>query len=202
MSQSENRDNRLAQVSFRLQQMREYANSFSNNPPQELRQALSKLRLHRFETQNIISTLINFPTWHAGESVIRRTWQEALDTQEILTPLIVQSHNHVFPENTITNDSISLNSELPGSIGWHRSYTCQRLIARCSRMFEKSVTGSSEDNDEEEEMCMICYENFIAGEYVIQLPCHQTHRIHENCLILMKEKSVQQLRCPKCRSLL
>ena len=50
--------------------------------------------------------------------------------------------------------------------------------------------------DEGSMSCSICMADYEVGEEVVALPCHETHRFHEKCIMrAFKEKA----KCPHCR---
>ena len=50
------------------------------------------------------------------------------------------------------------------------------------------------ENNENEDMCLICRDDFVTGDHVTQLPCR--HLFHENCF---NEWSLTKANCPYCQ---
>ncbi|KAK1278780.1 NEP1-interacting protein-like 1 [Acorus gramineus] len=55
--------------------------------------------------------------------------------------------------------------------------------------------SGADEEEEEEEVCPVCLQNFVVGEEIKSTPCG--HRFHEECIFRWMESSRT---CPMCRS--
>ncbi|KAG0152083.1 hypothetical protein CROQUDRAFT_85793 [Cronartium quercuum f. sp. fusiforme G11] len=154
---------------------------------------IPSLKLYFYETGTIMASLLSSPasTMPELQLLASQTWAKAYETNELLSELIVKVHNETHPEEPISADVF----ENPGSSEWQRAYTCATLLVGSSYKITEHSAGISKQQD----LCSLCSGSHRAGEPFIRLTCASHHRVHERCLMTMKNLEVVKMACPTCR---
>ncbi|KAG0149065.1 hypothetical protein CROQUDRAFT_89644 [Cronartium quercuum f. sp. fusiforme G11] len=182
-----------AQLSEYIQTIRDRVDTVLDIPDAQLVEIhIPSLKLYFYETGTIMASLLSSPTATTPELqlVASQTWAKAYETNERLSELIVKFHNELHPQGPISDDVF----ENPGSNEWQRAYTCASFLVGSSH---KITEDSAEVN--EQDLCSLCSGPYHAGETLIRLTCASHHRVHERCLMTMKNLEVVKMACPSCR---
>ncbi|KAG0141931.1 hypothetical protein CROQUDRAFT_98174 [Cronartium quercuum f. sp. fusiforme G11] len=92
-------------------------------------------------------------------------------------------------ENGCISDDVFEN---PGSDEWQRAYTCANLLVGSSH----KIREDSADISNQQDLCPLCLGPYLAGGHFIRLTCASHSRVHERCVMTMKNLEVVKLACP------